>query len=107
MTFQFVFIISSAKTNVNENVDIKNGITEILRGANGDEKESVVWLKNFAPVPNIDLTQWFLKLTNDQFQPQIKRVIAEATVGFEQPDPLNMADLEELFLTVFNVSQRI
>ncbi len=107
MTFQFVFIISSAKTNVNENVDIKNGIAEILRGANDDEKESVVWLKNFAPVPNIDLTQWFLKLTNDQFQPQIRRVIAEATVGFEQPDPLNMADLEELFLTVFNVSQRI
>ncbi len=107
MTFQFVFIISSAKTNVNENADIKNGIAEILRGANDDEKQSVVWLKNFAPVPNIDLTQWFLKLTNDQFQPQIKRVIAEATVGFEQLDPLNMADLEELFLTVFNVSQRI
>lgn len=107
MTFQFVFIISSAKTNVNDNTDIKAGIEEILRGANDVDNQPAVWLKNFMPVPNIDLTQWFLKLTNDQFQPQIKRVIAEATAGFEQSDLLNMSDLEELFLTVFNVSQRI
>ncbi len=79
----------------------------ILRGANDVDNQPAVWLKNFLPVPNIDLTQWFLKLTNDQFQPQIRRVIAEATTGLEQTDPLNMSDLEELFLTVFNVSQRI
>ena len=107
MTFQFVFIISSAKTNVNNNAEIKAGIEEILRGANDVDKHPAVWLKNFLPVPNIDLTQWFLKLTNDQFQPQIRRVIAEAIAGLEQTDPLNMSDLEELFLTVFNVSQRI
>ena len=115
MTFQFVFIISSAKTNVNENADIKAGIEEILmghpdtigRGANDVEKQPAVWLKNFTPVPTIDLTQWFLKLTNDQFQPQIRRIIKEATAGFEQPDPMNMADLEELFLAVYSVSQRI
>ncbi len=107
MTFQFVFIISSAKTNVNDNAEIQAGIEQILSGANDNEKQPAVWLKNFTPVPNIDLTQWFFKLTNDQFQPQIKRIIKEATSGLEQADPLNMADLEELFLTVFNVSQRI
>lgn len=107
MSFQFVFIISSAKTKVNENADIKTGIEEILRGANDAEKQPAVWLKNFTPVPEIDLMSWFLKLTNDQFQKQIKSIIDEATAGLEQKDTLYMADLEELFLTTYNVSQRI
>ena len=107
MTFQFVFIISSSRTNVNDNADINTGIEQILRGSNDAEKQPAVWLKNFFPVPEIDLTSWFLGLTNDRFQPQIKSIIAQATVGLELKDPLLMADLEELFLTVFNVSQRI
>jgi Effector-associated domain 11 len=107
MSFQFVFVVSSAKTNVSENGDIRTGIENILRGCNEAEKQPAVWLKNFTPVPEIDLTSWFLKLTQDQFQPQIKRIINEATAGFAQRDLLNMADLEELFLTVYNVSQRL
>lgn len=107
MSFQFVFIISSAKTKVNENADIRTGIEQILRGANDTEKQPAVWLKNFTPVPEIDLTAWFLKLTNDQFQKQIRSIINEATAGLEQKDTLFMADLEELFLTTYNVSQRL
>ena len=107
MAFQFVFIISSAKTKVNENSDIETGINQILRGCNDDTKQPAVWLKNFTPVPEIDLKSWFLKLTNDQFQKQIGLIIDEATAGLAQKDTLFMADLEELFLTTYNVSQRI
>ena len=102
-SFQFVFIISSDQANVNENTEIKAGIEGILRGGN-----EAVWLKSFTPVPTADVKSWFKKMTNDHFQNQIDAIIAEATRSLPQPaDPLLMKDLEELFLTVYNVSQRL
>ncbi len=107
LTFQFVFIVSSAKNNVSENPQIRAGIERILRGCNDAEKQPAVWLEKLAAVPTTDVNAWFLKLTNDQFQGQIQRIISDATTGLAVNDTVNMADLEELFLTVYNVSQKI
>lgn len=107
LTFQFVFIISSAKNNVSENPQIRSGIERILRGCNDAEKQPAVWLEKLAAVPTTDVNAWFLKLTNDQYQAQIQRIISDATAGLAVNNAVNMADLEELFLTVYNVSQKI
>ncbi len=107
LTFQFAFIIDSEKTNVMDNVDIKTGIDNVLTGANDAEKQPAFWLNNFTHIPHVDLKNWFTDMTKQQFQPQIKNIIAKATVGLEKPDEPNMADLEELFFTVYNVSQKI
>lgn len=107
LTFQFVFIVSSAKNNIAENTQIRTGIEKILRGCNDAEKQPAVWLEKFAQVPVADVNAWFLKLTNDQFQGQIQKIVSEATAGLAVKDPLNMADLEDLFLSVYNVSQKM
>ena len=107
LTFQFVFIVSSAKNNVSQNTQIRSGIERILRGCNDDKQQPAVWLEKFAAVPTSDLNAWFLKLTNDQYQWQIQRIISDATTGLTVNEAVNMADLEELFLTVYNVSQKI
>jgi hypothetical protein len=107
LTFQFVFIVSSAKNNVSENPQIRAGIEKILRGCNDAEKQPAVWLEKLALVPIADLNAWFLKLTNDQFQGQIQKIISDATSNLAVNGELNMADLEELFFTVYNVSQKI
>ena len=107
LTFQFVFIVSSAKNNVSENPQIRSGIEKILRGCNDAEKQPAVWLEKLSAVPTADVNAWFLKLTNDQFQTQIQRIISDATAGVTVNNAVNMADLEELFLTVYNVSQKI
>ncbi len=107
LTFQFVFIVSSAKNNVAENAPIRSGIERILRGCNDEKQQPAVWLEKFALVPTADLNAWFLKLTNDQYQGHIQKIINDATTGLTVNDAVNMADLEELFLTVYNVSQKI
>ena len=107
LTFQFVFIVSSARNNVAENVQIRSGIERILRGCNDAEKQPAVWLEKFSQVPTADLNAWFLKLTNDQNQGQIQKIINDSTAGLAVNGQLNMADLEELFVTVYNVSQKI
>ena len=107
LTFQFVFIVSSAKNNIAENVQIRSGIERILRGCNDAEKQPAVWLEKFSQVPTADLNAWFLKLTNDQNQGQIQKIINDSTAGLAVNGQVNMADLEELFVTVYNVSQKI
>lgn len=107
LTFQFVFIVSSSKNNVSDNPQIRAGIEKILRGCNDAEKQPAVWLDKFSQVPTADLNAWFLKLTNDQFQGQIQKIINDTTTGLAVNGQVNMADLEELFVTVYNVSQKI
>jgi hypothetical protein len=105
LTFQIAFIIDSNTANVNDNKTIASGIEHILRGVNDADNQPAFWLKDFTPVPITDLTGWFTHLTKGQFQPQIKHIIAHATAGLDNPTQPFMADLEQLFFTVYNVSQ--
>lgn len=104
-TFQ---VIISVYSNTN-NVEIaEKGIKSIIDAY----PQPCIHIKNFEPLKKTELEDWFIEAAEGRLQPKARAIIGQFTDElkikgtWDGVSGLNMADLEELFFTIYNVSQK-